>query len=146
MKQIKSKNQKLKNSIKSNCAQLKGYMSARLGSQDKEDARTEKMKKRGGDAKPDTVLEGKTTAKSGLPKPSAYLSAEGLHNLKYYRYSGTDKSLLANLFLKRHWDWCTAALFPVWMAYVSCPPTLPSSRWFDGSPASSPSLSSSIHG
>jgi hypothetical protein len=49
---------------------------------------------------------------------STYLSAEGLHNLKYYRYSGTDKSLLANLFLKRHWDWCTVTCFPVWMAYA----------------------------
>ncbi|ELR16152.1 CDPalcohol phosphatidyltransferase superfamily protein [Acanthamoeba castellanii str. Neff] len=52
----------------------------------------------------------------GGKSSSTYLSAEGLHNLKYYRYSGTDKSLLANLFLKRHWDWCTVTFFPIWMA------------------------------
>lgn len=59
---------------------------------------------------------GKAKKKSYGKSASTYLSAEGLHNLKYYRYSGTDKSLLANLFLKRHWDWCTVNLFPVWMA------------------------------
>jgi hypothetical protein len=63
----------------------------------------------------------KKTKKSsrGGKSSSTYLSAEGLHNLKYYRYSGTDKSLLANLFLKRHWDWCTVTFFPIWMAYAS---------------------------
>jgi ethanolaminephosphotransferase len=45
-----------------------------------------------------------------------YISQQGLDNLKYYRYSGVDKSFLANLFLKKHWDWCTRVLFPIWMA------------------------------
>jgi len=53
---------------------------------------------------------------SSRASSSFYLSAEGLDNLKHYRYSGTDKSLLANLFLKRHWDWCTTTFFPTWMA------------------------------
>ncbi|KAL6061321.1 Cholinephosphotransferase 1 [Balamuthia mandrillaris] len=45
-----------------------------------------------------------------------YISEQGLDNLKHYKYSGEDKSILANLFLKKHWDWCCRTLFPIWMA------------------------------
>ncbi len=53
-----------------------------------------------------------------------YISKEGLDNLKYYKYSGQDKSFLANWFLKKHWDWCTVTFFPVWMAYCIPPPRI----------------------
>lgn len=44
-----------------------------------------------------------------------YIPATHLDNLKKYKYSGTDHSLLSRYVLQRYWNWLVL-LFPTWMA------------------------------
>ncbi|KAG9299210.1 hypothetical protein G9A89_013858 [Geosiphon pyriformis] len=46
---------------------------------------------------------------------SDYIGEVGLSNLKYYKYSATDKSPIARYILKPYWTWAVH-LFPLWMA------------------------------
>ena len=49
----------------------------------------------------------------GDPIPKARLQ-----NLKKYKYSGVDLSLLSKYVLNPYWNWLVT-LFPLWMAYFS---------------------------
>eukprot|EP01087_Luapelamoeba_hula_P019011 TRINITY_DN6235_c0_g1_i1.p1 TRINITY_DN6235_c0_g1~~TRINITY_DN6235_c0_g1_i1.p1 ORF type:complete len:386 (-),score=29.71 TRINITY_DN6235_c0_g1_i1:11-1168(-) len=44
-----------------------------------------------------------------------YVTPEGLDNLKHYKYAGVDKSILVQLFFRRHWDYCIEFI-PRWVA------------------------------
>jgi len=44
-----------------------------------------------------------------------YISKQGLLNLKQYKYSGEDRSILARLFLNKFWKWCVT-FAPQWLA------------------------------
>ena len=46
-----------------------------------------------------------------------YFSKQALDNLRYYKYSAEDRSILVKLFLARFWNWIVS-FFPMWFAYV----------------------------
>lgn len=49
------------------------------------------------------------------------LTKEALENLKYYKYSGVDRSLCVKYFLGAFWN-ALLRFLPLWLASVSPPP------------------------
>jgi ethanolaminephosphotransferase len=45
-----------------------------------------------------------------------YISAQGVQNLATYKYSGVDKSILVQLFMRHFWNWLIDNVVPTWIA------------------------------